>query len=430
MVNSTLRLEFQTPLEGRLQEEYNVLLKEASGCLEQIRGKCSLGADFLGWYALPNSIQEQELLELQTAAKKLASYEAIVVIGIGGSYLGALALEEALADQRGVGYPELIFLGFTLCADYMAYELERLKNKNYAVVVISKSGTTTEPAIAFRYILSAMRQSTGGYSPDRIMVVTDAKSGTLHELAVKEGFQRFVIPDDIGGRYSVLTPVGLLPLAAAGYDIVELVAGAKEAYRDLQTPEPTTNLAMQYAAWRNLWYKEGRKLEVLAMYSPYMRSLGEWYKQLFGESEGKNGGGVFPTSVCNTTDLHSLGQFFQQGSPLFFETHLFFEQANHQLFVAPLVGIADGLEYLVGKELHEINRAAALATAEAHRANAIPTAFIHLPLRNAYWLGYLLYFFELSCALAVLLQGNNPFDQPGVEQYKQNMFHLLGRPSF
>lgn len=430
MTDTALRLEFLSPLEGRLQEEYATLLAAARLHLEQIRTKHCLGAEFLGWYTLPNEIQAQHFAELHTCAKKLATYDAVVVIGIGGSYLGALALAEALADQKAEKHPELIFLGFTLCADYMAYQLRRLKEKNYAVVVISKSGTTTEPAIAFRYILAALKQSRGGYASDRIVAITDAKRGTLHDLAVKEGFQRLVIPDDIGGRYSVLTPVGLLPLAVAGYNIEELVRGAKAAYEALQTTDPATNLAMQYAAWRNLWYKQGRRVEVLAMYSPYMRSMGEWYKQLYGESEGKNGGGVFPTTVCNTTDLHSLGQFFQEGAPLFFETHLFFDGANHKLRVASLDGLTDGLEYLVGKELHEINRAAALATADAHQANAIPTAFIYLQQRKAFELGYLLYFCELSCALTVLLQGNNPFDQPGVERYKQNMFHLLGKPGF
>ena len=424
MEKTALRLAFQTPLEGHLKEEYDSLLQASSQHLQQIREKRCLGADFLGWYALPLEL-ENEISSVQTIAQTLVNYEAVVVIGIGGSYLGALALSEALG-----AHPELIFLGFTLCADYMANQLARLKEKNYAVVVISKSGTTTEPAIAFRLILAALKQSAKGYSPERIVAITDSKRGTLHDLAERENIRRLVIPDNVGGRYSVLTPVGLLPLAIAGYDINALVEGAKAAFGALQETNPNINLAMQYAAWRNLWYKEGRKLEVLAMYSPYMRSFGEWYKQLFGESEGKNGGGVFPTSVCNTTDLHSLGQFLQEGTSLFFETHLFFEKANHSLSVMQLEGIADGLEYLVGKDLHEINRAAALATAAAHEAHAIPTAFLHIPLRNAYWLGYLLYFCELSCALTVLLQGNNPFDQPGVERYKQNMFYLLGKPGF
>lgn len=429
MEKTALRLAFQTPLEGHLKEEYDSLLQASSQHLQQIREKRCLGADFLGWYALPLEL-ENEISSVQTIAQTLVNYEAVVVIGIGGSYLGALALSEALEEQKTGAHPELIFLGFTLCADYMANQLARLKEKNYAVVVISKSGTTTEPAIAFRLILAALKQSAKGYSPERIVAITDSKRGTLHDLAERENIRRLVIPDNVGGRYSVLTPVGLLPLAIAGYDINALVEGAKAAFGALQETNPNINLAMQYAAWRNLWYKEGRKLEVLAMYSPYMRSFGEWYKQLFGESEGKNGGGVFPTSVCNTTDLHSLGQFLQEGTSLFFETHLFFEKANHSLSVMQLEGIADGLEYLVGKDLHEINRAAALATAAAHEAHAIPTAFLHIPLRNAYWLGYLLYFCELSCALTVLLQGNNPFDQPGVERYKQNMFHMLGKPGF
>lgn len=430
MGNDTLRIEFLTPLEGQLYDDYRALQEGAAQQLEALREKRCLGANFLGWESLPHDIQEQECNELKTVAKTLSDYEVVVVIGIGGSYLGALALQEALVDQANTQTPELLFLGFTLCPDYTTQQLERLKNRNYAVVVISKSGTTTEPALAFRFILAAMKQSKGGYSPQRIVAITDASRGTLHDLAVKEGFRRFVIPDDVGGRYSVFTPVGLLPLAIAGIDIVQLIAGAKAAYNDLLSNLPHANLAIQYAAWRNLWYNRGRKIEVLAMYSPYMRSAGEWYKQLFGESEGKNGGGVFPTSVCNTTDLHSLGQYFQQGAPLFFETHLFFDRANRPMTVVSLPEFTDGLEYLVGKDLHEINRAAALATAEAHKANQIPTAFIHLPLRNAYWLGYWFYFCELSCALAVLLQGNNPFDQPGVEQYKQNMFKLLGKPGF
>ena len=259
MEKTALRLAFQTPLDGRLKEEYNSLLQASQQHLQEIQEKRCLGADFLGWYTLPNEL-EREIASVQTIAQTLVNYDAVVVIGIGGSYLGALALAEALEEQKEGMQPELIFLGFSLCADYMANQLARLKEKNYAVVVISKSGTTTEPAIAFRLILAALKQSANGYSPERIVAITDAKRGTLHDLAEREGIRRLVIPDNVGGRYSVLTPVGLLPLAIAGYDIVALVEGAKAAFGALQTADPNTNLAMQYAAWRNLWYKEGRSL--------------------------------------------------------------------------------------------------------------------------------------------------------------------------
>ena len=401
--------------------------KAREACLTLLSGKSS-SPRFDGWLALPGDSKTQNITqEVLALARELVAYEAVVVIGIGGSYLGALALAEALEDQKVKPHTEIIFLGFTLCADYMAMQLERLKEKRYAVVVISKSGTTTEPALAFRYVLTAMKKSALGYQPERIIAITDAARGTLHDLAEREGIRRMVIPDDIGGRYSVLTPVGLLPLAIAGVDIEALLEGARLALEKQTNPH---SAAVAYATWRNRWYRNGRTLEVLALYSPFMRSVGEWYKQLYGESEGKEGCGVFPVSVCNTTDLHSLGQYLQEGERLFMETHVLFSGAQHEMLVPELEGIADGLEYLEGRSLHEVNLAAAQATLLAHEKSGIPSAVLHLDRRDAFSLGYLIYFWELSCALGVLMQGHNPFDQPGVEAYKKNMFHLLGKPGF
>lgn len=402
-------------LPAKAQESYITLLTGRSSTPR-----------FDGWLSLPGDEKtERDVQEVLSLANELVQYECVVVIGIGGSYLGALALAEALEDQKGKQHTEIVFLGFTLCADYMVMQLARLKDKKYAVVMISKSGTTTEPALAFRYILTQMKASVHGYHPERIIAITDAARGTLHDLAVREGIRRLVIPDDIGGRYSVLTPVGLLPLAVAGVDIQELLKGARRASIEQMAPN---SMAVDYAIWRNEGYRNGRKLEVLALYSPFMRSIGEWYKQLYGESEGKEGAGVFPVSVCNTTDLHSLGQYLQEGERLFMETHVLFENAQNSLPVPELQDIEDGLEYLVGRQLHEVNLAAAQATLLAHEKSGIPSARIRLAGRNAFSLGYLIYFWELSCALGVLMQGHNPFDQPGVEAYKKNMFRLLGKP--
>lgn len=433
MEEQQLRLTFVADLDDALKSRYNTFETLAAQQLQYLKNGNCRGADFLGWYDLPKKLNQQgnqEVEDILTLAKEFTRYDVVVVIGIGGSYLGALALLEALDDQRITPHTELLFLGFTLCADYMSAQLQKLQDKKYAVVIISKSGTTTEPAIAFRYILDAMSRSREGYFPERIVAITDANRGTLHDLAVKEKIRRFVIPDNVGGRFSVFTPVGLLPLAIAGIDIRQLIAGAAAACDNYANPDLRENIAIQYAAWRLVWYTSKRDIEVLALYSPYMRSIGEWYKQLYGESEGKNRGGLFPVSVCNTTDLHSLGQYFQEGMRLFLETHVIFDQTLAQIPIPTLEGIADGMDYLLGKGLHDVNRAAAEATAAAHQASGIPNAFIHVPLRTPYWLGYLLYFWEVSCVLGVLVQGNNPFDQPGVEHYKKNMFHLLGKPGF
>ncbi|MGP1459992.1 MAG: glucose-6-phosphate isomerase [Bacteroides sp.] len=422
-------LQFECGAEALPQQDacQDLAEKAHEAYFSLLSGKSSTPR-FDGWLSLPGDAKTSNIAqEVNALARELVAYEAVVVIGIGGSYLGALALAEALEDQKVKPHTEIVFLGFTLCADYMAMQLDRLKERRYAVVVISKSGTTTEPALAFRYVLTAMKKSALGYQPERVVAITDAARGTLHDLAEREGIRRMVIPDDVGGRYSVLTPVGLLPLAIAGVDIDALLEGARRALEEQTNPH---SAAVEYAIWRNRWYRNGRKLEVLALYSPFMRSIGEWYKQLYGESEGKQGSGVFPVSVCNTTDLHSLGQYLQEGERLFMETHVLFSESQQALPVPALEGIADGLEYLVGRSLHEVNLAAAQATFLAHEKSGIPSATLRLARRDAFSLGYLLYFWELSCALGVLMQGHNPFDQPGVEAYKKNMFHLLGKPGF
>lgn len=395
------------------------------------------GADFLGWLQLGSSMLEDGLSDILTAAETIRAHaDAVVVIGIGGSYLGTRAAFEwckpdyynqlSAALRNG---PELYFAGHHLSGRGLMDLLQVLEGKRVSLIVVSKSGTTTEPAVAFRVLRQWLLEQVGPEEArQRIYVTTDARRGALKQLADVEGYVTFSIPDDVGGRFSVLTPVGLLPLAVVGVDIAQLLAGAAEAERALSSADLLDNAAYRYAAVRNALYRKGKTVEVLASYDPALRSFAEWWKQLFGESEGKDGKGIYPSSVGYTTDLHSLGQYIQEGYRHLFETVVHIEQTSADLPLPSDPQVEDGMEYLAGQPLAWINDQARLATHIAHVDGGVPNLVITVPDRTERSLGHLIYFFERACAMSGLLLGVNPFDQPGVEAYKQNMFALLGKP--
>ncbi len=418
--------------------EISALKPEMERCNRMLHDKTGKGNDFLGWVGLPSSIAASEIEEIQDAARSLASLaEVVVVIGIGGSYLGAKSVIEALSDsfellkaQRTA--PLVLFAGQNLSEDYMYELLDVLKNRSIAAVVISKSGTTTEPAIAFRIFKAEIEARYGkAEAAKRIVAVTDASRGALRTLATQEGYKTFVIPDDVGGRFSVLTPVGLLPLAAAGVDIRDFVRGAVDMEKATCPDVPfESNPAMQYAAARNALYRKGKKVEILASYEAKLQYIAEWWKQLYGESEGKEGKGIFPASVTLTADLHSMGQYIQEGERMLFETVIHVEKSCHSVMVEADPANLDGLNFLSGKSLTEINHKAEEGTAMAHVDGGVPNLRIELPRIDAYTIGALLYFFEKACGISGYALGVNPFDQPGVEAYKKNMFALLGKPGY
>ncbi|KAA0966918.1 glucose-6-phosphate isomerase [Sporosarcina sp. ANT_H38] len=393
----------------------------------------SEGADYLGWKNYPNELPLHELEETLDAANKLReNAELVVVIGIGGSYLGAKAIQDALSPyfERKSDDPEVIFAGQNLSGAYMKQLLSYMGRKEVAIIVISKSGTTTEPAIAFRILLEFMENRYGSSASERIVAITDKSEGALRELAIRSGFRTFVIPDDIGGRYSVLTPVGLLPLAVAGVDIKQLLAGAKEAVHDLSSENIGSNIAYQYASLRSLLLSEGYNVEILASFSPNFEMFNEWWKQLFGESEGKGGNGIFPAAVAYPTDLHSLGQYVQDGQRMLFETFVHFTEDAEDYAIPSSKADVDGLNYLSDKTVNEINEVMMHGAMEAHKDGGVPVLRLEVAKQDAYHIGYLIYFFQLSCAMSAYLQGQNPFDQPGVEEYKNNIFRLLEKPGY
>lgn len=412
--------------------------EKASKANELLHTKQGAGSDFLGWVGLPSSIAAEELAALEAAAAKLrAKAEAIVCIGIGGSYLGAKALLEALSDpfrllRRKQSGPILLFAGQNISEDYTCELLDSLAEYSIAAIVISKSGTTTEPAIAFRLLKAEIERRYGKQeAAERIVAITDKARGALKTLATNEGYPTFVIPDDVGGRYSVLTPVGLLPLAAAGIDIAELVRGAQAMERATAPGVPfAENPSAVYAAVRNRLYAEGRKIEILGSYEPKLQYLNEWWKQLYGESEGKQGRGIFPASVTYTADLHSMGQYIQEGERTLFETILSVAEPRHRLVIEKDAENLDGLNFLAGKRISEVNRMAELGVQLAHVDGGVPNIRIEIPRIDAYALGALVYFFEKACGISGYLLGVNPFDQPGVEAYKKNMFALLDKPGY
>lgn len=407
---------------------------------ETLLHKTGRGNDFLGWIGLPDETDDALLSSLENDAREIAAMADIyVVIGIGGSYLGARAVIEALqhnfAALQASGkrkYPLVVYAGNNISEEYLADQIEVLDGRDYAMTVISKSGTTTEPAIAFRILRKHLENKYGvPEARKRIIAITDSSRGALKRLATAEGYKTYVVPDDVGGRYSVLTPVGLLPIAVAGFDIRKLVEGAR-AMKQLVTGTSTLheNPAYMYVAARNCLYRNGKPIEVMVNYQPSLLYITEWWKQLFGESEGKENRGIFPAGVSFTTDLHSMGQYVQEGLRVLFETVLRIDKPRRDLRVPLEDDDADGLNFVAGKRLYEVNREAERGTLLAHIDGGVPNIVLSLPEVTEYTMGQLLYFYEFSCALSGYMLGVNPFDQPGVEAYKKNMFALLGKPGF
>ncbi len=402
--------------------------------LHQRNGK---GAEFLGWLNLPSSITPNLLESINRVATDLREKsEVVVIVGIGGSYLGAKAVIDSLNHTFdslvNPKKPLLVFAGHNICEDYHQELLDLLDKRSYSIVVISKSGTTTEPAIAFRLLRQHLEGKVGKKeAAGRIVAITDSSKGALRQLATQEGYKTFIIPDDVGGRYSVLTPVGLLPIALAGYDITNLVKGAVDAEKDTgEGVDFESNPACLYAAARNALYMLGYKIEVMVNYTPKLHFLTEWWKQLYGESEGKENKGIFPAGVDFTTDLHSLGQYIQEGERFIFETVIAVLRPKSRVLIPEDSSNLDELNYIAGKRLSEVNRMAQLGTTLAHLDGGVPNIEIQIPEINEYWIGYLIYFFEKACAISGYTLGVNPFDQPGVEAYKKNMFALLGKKGF
>lgn len=411
-------------------------VKAAQLALEN--GTCP-GNGFLGWLHLPTSITPEFLDEIQAVANTLRQKcEAVVVAGIGGSYLGARAVIEALGNSfawlvNDGKNPTILFAGNNIGEDYLAELTEYLKGKKFGVINISKSGTTTETALTFRLLKKQCEAQMGKEEAKNVIVaVTDAKKGAARTCADKEGYKSFVIPDNVGGRFSVLTPVGLLPIACAGYDIKQLVAGAQDMEKATGTEVPyEQNIAAQYAAVRNALYQEaGKKIEIMVNYQPKLHYISEWWKQLYGESEGKDGKGIFPASCDFTTDLHSMGQWIQQGERTIYETVISVEQPNHQMLFPNDEENLDGLNFLAGKRVDEVNKMAELGTRLAHVDGGVPNIRVSVPVLNEYYIGQLIYFFEIACGISGNVLGVNPFNQPGVEAYKKNMFALLNKPGY
>ncbi len=396
------------------------------------------GNNFLGWIRLPSRTSEQHFAEIEEAVSKVKNNsDFVVLVGIGGSYLGARALYEALtssfisADTRG-GLPQMLFAGHHISEDYMVELCRVLDQHTYSLVVISKSGTTTEPAIAFRILKEHLEKKVGKKeAAGRILVVTDARRGALRQLADERGYRSFVIPDDVGGRFSVLTPVGLVPLAACGIDIRQLVAGSREMEQACDPSGPfEENPAALYAAARNALYRSGKKIEILVNYHPKLHYFSEWWKQLFGESEGKKGKGIYPASVDNSTDLHSLGQYIQDGERILFETVISIAEPAHRMNIPEEPADLDQINYLASQRIDHVNKMAELGTAMAHVEGGVPNIRLMIPELSASSLGRLLYFFENACGISGYMMDINPFNQPGVEAYKRNMFALLEKPGF
>ena len=415
------------------EQELNSLQERVSLCHDQLEQGTGAGADYLGWLHLPSRFSASTATEIETTARSIRdSCEAFIVVGIGGSYLGTRAgisfLNSSFSNQ-GQGGPEIYFAGQNISSDYHADLFDLISGRDVCLNVISKSGTTTEPAIAFRLLKEMVEKKYGADGArDRIVVTTDASRGALKSLADDLGYKTFVIPDDVGGRYSVLTPVGLFPMAVAGIDIQELMEGARQGEKLYSTGSLEQNDAYRYAAIRQLLYQKGKTTEILATFQPAFHYLAQWWKQLAGESEGKQLKGIFPASVEFTSDLHSMGQWIQEGSRNIFETFLILESSRRQLKIPTFQNDADGLNYLAGETLDTVNEKAWLGTASAHKEGGVPNMTLKIKDRSPASLGQLIYFFERAVAMTGYLNGVNPFDQPGVEFYKKNMFKLLGKP--
>ncbi|MEH7118751.1 glucose-6-phosphate isomerase [Neobacillus vireti] len=397
------------------------------------------GNDFLGWIELPTNYDKEEFSRIQKSAEKIKSdSDVLLVIGIGGSYLGARAAIDMLSHsfynalpKEKRNNPQIIFVGNSISSTYMRDVMDLLEGKDFSINVISKSGTTTEPAIAFRIFRKLLEEKYGvEEARKRIYATTDKARGALKTLATEEGYESFVIPDDVGGRYSVLTAVGLLPIAVSGANIDKMMEGARQAQNDFSGSEIEDNPAYQYAAVRNVLYNKGKTIEMLINYEPGLQYFNEWWKQLFGESEGKDQKGIYPSSANYSTDLHSLGQYVQEGRRDLFETIVKVDKPRHELTIEAFENDLDGLNYLEGKTIDFVNNKAFEGTMLAHTDGGVPNLIVSIPEMDEYSFGYLVYFFEKACAMSGYLLGVNPFDQPGVEAYKVNMFALLGKPGF
>ncbi len=414
------------------ESEVNSIMPETKVALAHLNNGDAAGNDFLGWLDLPSRTDAALIDDINATAQAMRTMcDVVVSIGIGGSYLGAKAVIEALSPAFGtVATPQVVFAGQNIGEDYL-YELQNyLKNKKFGIIVISKSGTTTEPAIAFRMLKAQLEAQIGkAEASKRIVAITDAKRGALRQLATEEGYKTFVIEDSVGGRFSVLSPVGLLPIAVAGYDIKALIKGAQDMQHKL-TLASDENIAMTYAAARNALYRNGKKIEILVNYNPKLHYLGEWWKQLYGESEGKDHKGIFPAAVDNTTDLHSMGQWIQDGERSIFETVISVAAPTHKVVIPSDEANLDGLNYIASKRVDEVNKQAELGTRIAHVDGGVPNIHITIPTLDENALGALIYFFEISCGISGYVLGVNPFNQPGVEAYKKNMFALLAKPGY
>lgn len=408
-------------------------VKKAAQVLESKTGE---GNDFLGWLTLPTDYDKEEFARIKKAAAKIKSdSEVLIVIGIGGSYLGARAAIEFIKSPNynvmKKDTPDIYFSGNSISSTALKELVDICDGRDFSINVISKSGTTTEPAVAFRVFREILEKKYGKEgAAGRIYVTTDKEKGTLKSLSDREGYETFVVPDDVGGRYSVLTAVGLLPIAVSGADIDALMSGAKAAQDALTSDDLNENDCYKYAAIRNILYRKGKSAEMLVSYEPSFTMMNEWFKQLFGESEGKDGKGLFPVSAVFSTDLHSLGQYIQEGKRLLFETVVSFEKPKYEITLGTDPENVDGLNFLAGKTMDYVNKKAFQGTILAHNDGGVPNLVLSVPEMNEYELGYLIYFFEKACAVSGYVLGVNPFNQPGVESYKKNMFALLGKPGY
>jgi len=436
---SKLSFDYSKALEFVSQEEIDNFESTVNLAKETLINKRGAGADFLGWLDLPVNYDKEEFERIKKAAKKIQSdSEVLVVIGIGGSYLGAKACIEALShsfyallDKTKRPYPHIVFCGNSISEKYLHDLEEALEGKDFSINIISKSGTTTEPAVAFRGLKKALIKKYGKEEArKRIYATTDRAKGALKKLTDEEGYESFVVPDDVGGRFSVLTAVGLLPIAVAGIDIDKLMEGAAAARKSALEKPYKENPALLYAALRNIIHRKGKAVEILANYEPSLHYISEWWKQLYGESEGKDNKGIYPASVDLTTDLHSMGQFIQEGSRILYETVISIEEPLVNMLLEEEEKDTDGMNYLAGKSIDFVNKSAMNGTILAHTDGGVPNLSIVLPKLNEEYLGELFYFFEFACGVSGYILAVNPFNQPGVESYKKNMFALLGKPGF
>ena len=429
-MNNSIQVISKYALDGKTAERAQALRASALAAKLTLESGSGQGNDFLGWLHLPSSIDEQQLQAIEKSAAQLRSEcEYVISIGIGGSYLGAKAVIEALSDHfaayKSSKSPKVLFAGSNIGEDYLYDMMDLVRGHKFGIIVISKSGTTTEPGIAFRLFKDMLEKQEGKeFAQRNIIAVTDARRGALRGLATQEGYVTYVIPDNVGGRFSVLTPVGLLPIAVAGFDIRALVAGAVEMEKD------GDDIVLDYAITRNALYQSGKKIEILANFTPRLHFIAEWWKQLYGESEGKGHKGIFPASVDFTTDLHSMGQMIQDGERTLFETVLSVGDQDHEVIIPSDDDDLDGLNYIAGKNVDYVNKMAELGTRLAHMDGGVPNLIITMPKVNERYLGQLIYFFEKACGISGYMLGVNPFDQPGVEDYKRNMFALLNKPGY